>query len=147
MNGVGWRVLCSVIILVIAGCGTAVYPRISADAPPLPGARPPVLQPRPTSDGGEMGMLVRRACRTRSVPAGWVVTAYEASDECPPRAEDETHTVAVLERLPAAGAMFTMCADQPVPRGWTRSSMLATRECAGARVREGTPTSVTIRRR
>lgn len=153
MKVIVWRAVCCCLVLAAAGCGTSVYPRASGgDAvpePQFPGTRPPVMQPRPTSDGAGSGLVVRRVCRARPIPTGWVATTYEMSDECPPRDEGETYTAAVIERLPdaAPGITFTMCADQTVPRGWSRSSVVATRECVGARVEEGRPTAVVIQRR
>jgi hypothetical protein len=83
----------------------------------------------------------RRVCRTGGWPRGWVAVAYESAgeSECPARADSERERgVAIIRRLDGTpvGGVLEVCADQGVPRDWTREwtdepRAMATR-CAGA---------------
>ena len=88
----------------------------------------------------------RRQCRGRSVPGGWVITAYEVARDCPGYTAGQ-HNAAILELLTPYryGDIITVCADQRVPSGWEYDAA-APGECTGAAVSEGDPTGMRIRK-
>lgn len=155
------RLLLALAILVLPGCGMSLEPRVGAGgsdparspvptpgrAFPLPGTFP---LPGATPDPAGAGVL-RRICRTSSVPRGWIAIRYVAdADECPtsPDAENR-YTAAVIQRYSGEpiGAVLTVCADQRIPSGWVRDrDPESTDGCLGARVRDGAPTTRVIRR-
>jgi hypothetical protein len=138
-----------------AGCGMSAHPRAGmrdgstvgrpTDAPAGP-------QPWPAGgDARDPRPAVDRVCRASSIPGGWIAIGYEAAQgKCPasPRVHAE-YSLAVIERYShkPVGTVMLACADQPVPRNWVREWHLEPHaSCAGARVRDGAPTSYLMRR-
>jgi hypothetical protein len=142
-----------VLVSAVAGCTMAV-PRGEAWPPPgTPGDPSGTIGTQPPSEPGMAGvrLAVDRVCRARGVPRGWVATAYVSAGEACPRWRDDDggYNAAVIERHEGrpVGTRMTVCADQGVPRGWMRETMRDTRvQCVGARVAEGRPTTMVIRR-
>ena len=83
--------------------------------------------------------------------AGWIATRYlRGADNCPESTDPENpYTAAVIERYShrPIGSTMVVCADQALPRQWVRDSNREVRAtCEGARVRDGVPTVMVIRR-
>ncbi len=75
------------------------------------------------------GSSVRRVCRLGGTPRGWIAIGYVAADttECPKAAAElDPYPIAILARYDSlmVGARLTVCADQRVPRGWTREPVV-----------------------
>jgi hypothetical protein len=111
---------------------------------PGTGSRGGLFEPRRAGDGSDGGGIggrvlpagspapgagraaggTRRVCRTASRPSGWIAVAYVSASEgeCDGLAKaDSGATAAVLTYYadrPIA-ATVEVCADEPVPRGWT----------------------------
>jgi hypothetical protein len=147
----------AVLVVLLAGYGVSIQPRISSSGPDEPSGFPGSGDPGPISGSPGLGAVpedrtsVEQICRLDRVPFGWVVVAYAEGRESCPQAldEDNPYNVAFIEqyRYRAPGTILTICADQPVPRGWVREPPRDDDgECAGARVKEGMPTAVQIRR-
>jgi hypothetical protein len=137
--------------LIVAACGTAVYPRVGGISDRYPALPPagPAANPGPDLVEGAGGTAVRQVCRNHGAPSGWVITQYrQGGDECAHGEGDNGFNVAVIEHLRhASGRTLTICADQAVPRGWRRDLRAPpSHECVGARVAHEQPTSVVIRR-
>jgi len=100
----------------------------------------------PTAVAGREAGGVRRVCRTGSRPSGWIAVAYVTAGEgdCPAVARsDSSASVAVLTYyadLPLQ-AVLDVCADEPVPKGWTVDDTAADANdsCPGV-ARNGTST-------
>ena len=144
----------TIALTLVAGCGTTVRPHVrtgGTDQPPgmLPGGR---LSPRP--DGGvadEVQPVIDQVCRAQATRSGWIAIRYlQGAENCPESTDPENrYTAAVIERYShkPIGATMVVCADQPVPRHWVRESNRDERaNCPGARVRDGAPTVMVIRR-
>ncbi len=78
---------------------------------------------RATPIAGDRGQLdVRRVCRTSSFPRGYIAVSYEGgSGDCPRVGSDSAATVAVIVNYANAAydTRLDICADQPVPLGWS----------------------------
>ncbi|MFL5617176.1 MAG: hypothetical protein ACJ79A_02135 [Gemmatimonadaceae bacterium] len=105
--------------------GGLFVPRRPDDAPGEDGIDGRVLPAGSPSPGaGRAVGGTRRVCRAGSRPSGWIAVAYvSASDgECDGLTKaDSGATAAVLTYYadrPIA-ATLEVCADEPVPRGWT----------------------------
>ena len=130
-------------LAALSGCGTTFHPRAPGDGAPVPGsesiARGPQIEDAPMREG----------CRVTG-RSGWIAVAYTvAGERCPPnRDPEDPYNGATLLRydLQPRGAKLVVCADQPVPRGWQRATDPVEGECVGARVRDGSPTRMVIRR-
>jgi hypothetical protein len=138
-----------------AGCGMSAQPRAGMrdrGTVGLPGEDASGPQSWPAGrEARDPRPAVDRICRASSMPRGWIAIGYEASQgKCPatPRVDAE-YSLAVIERhshMPV-GTVMLACADQPVPRNWVREWHLEPHaSCAGARVRDGAPTSYLMRR-
>jgi hypothetical protein len=142
----------AIAILLLAGCGVTFHPRVGGDQPPIPtdeGLAGPA--PARVHGGAESGLMVEQLCRARGTPRGWVVVAYAIGGEnCPPsRDAEDPYNVKLIERYAdkRLGSTMIVCADQAVPRNWVRSGMPEGRaDCPGARVSDGAPTVMAIRR-
>ena len=143
-------------LTLVAGCGTTVRPHVSGggtDQPSgiLPGGR---LSPRPDTERGvadEAHPVIDQVCRAQAMRAGWIATQYlQGVENCPVSTDPENpYTGAVIERYShkSVGATMVVCADQSVPRQWVREYNQDVRAtCQGARVRDGSPTVMVIRR-
>jgi hypothetical protein len=138
------------LVMAVAGCTMAVPRAEGWGTPGSPGDPSGAVGTLPPGTAGGRP-AVDRACRAHGVPRGWVATAYvSAGDACPRWRDDESvYNAAVIERLEgrAVGTRMTVCADQGVPRTWRRETVRDTRaQCVGARVAEGRPTTMVIRR-
>lgn len=137
------QVLAAILVLtLLPACGATIQPRAGdSDAP----------QPESISRTGQAAEpIIREVCRV-SVRSGWIAVAYtRGSNRCPPNREaDNPYNGAMIMRhdQQPLGAELVVCADQPVPRNWRRESLSPTDgECVGARVPEGQPTMMVIRR-
>jgi hypothetical protein len=139
----------------LPGCGTTVRPHVRAggSGPPtrLPGTR---VNPRPDPERGDVDdsqPVVDQICRTQAMRAGWIATRYlRGADDCPESTDPENpYTAAVIERYShrPIGSTMVVCADQAIPRQWVRDSNREVHTtCEGARVRDGVPTVMVIRR-
>jgi hypothetical protein len=83
--------------------------------------------------------------------SGWIATRYlQGAENCPESTDPENpYTAAVIERYShkPVGATMVVCADQSIPRQWVREYPRDVRAtCQGARVRDGAPTVMVIRR-
>lgn len=144
------------MLMLLAGCGTTIRPHVTTGGTDRLGGSPPTerlgprLAPEKETSPGPSS-LVDQVCRVNAMRSGWIATRYmEDAGNCPESTDPENpHNAAVIERyshLPI-GATMVVCADQPVPRDWVREynrDLKAT--CPGARVREGAPTVLLIRR-
>ena len=95
--------------------------------------------------------MIDEVCRVHSVRSGWIAIRYvESTLNCPKSTDPEDpYTTAIIERYShkTIGETMVVCADQPVPREWVREYRQdVSGDCAGARVREGSPTVMQIRR-
>jgi hypothetical protein len=138
-----------------SGCGAVSQPRVRgvADTPlwERTGARG---IPRPDTARGisdDFRPAVDRVCRSEGMRSGWIATAYvKGGDAClDARNPDKPYTAAVIERYSnrLVGATMVVCADQAVPRQWMREAVRDEgRTCEGARVGEGAPSVMLIRR-
>jgi hypothetical protein len=146
----------TVILTLLAGCGTIIRPHVStggndrlAGSPPTERLGPRLAPENETAPG--TSSLVDQVCRVHAMRSGWIATRYiEAAGDCPESTDPENlHNAAVIERyshLPV-GATMAVCADQPVPRDWVREHNREVKaSCPGARVQEGAPTVFVIRR-
>lgn len=130
-------------LVLLSGCGTTFRPRAPGDGAPVPGSesisRGPQIEDAP----------MREVCRVTG-RSGWIAVAYTvAGDRCPPNRDRENpYNGATLLRhdLQPRGSKLVVCADQAVPRSWQRVADPVEGECVGARVREGWPTRMVIRR-
>ena len=142
-------------LTLVAGCGTTFRPHVrtgGTDQPPgmLPGGR---LSP---PDGDRVGAdepqpVIAQVCRVQAMRSGWIATRYlQSAENCPESTDPENpYNGAVIERYShkPVGATMVVCADQLVPRQWVREHNQDVRAtCQGARVRDGAPTVMVIRR-
>ena len=145
------------LALIAIGCGTTIHPHVTAggtDRPPglAPGGGR--LNPRPVPEAGvvnEASPVFAQVCRIEASRPGWIAIRYvQGVDDCPKMTDaEQTYTAAVIERYThkVVGATMVVCADQPVPREWVQERNQDVRDsCPGARVREGRPTVMVIRR-
>jgi hypothetical protein len=158
------RIAVIVATTLLVGCGVSVQPRVgmgdgdgfgrggSLGTPqvPRPGSLPGATPGRPAGGPIESAMI-DYVCRAAPMPSGWIAIAYQEGGENCVRSTDPDNpfTVAMIQRYDTAPVATTMtvCADQRVPRNWARERGLAPGSgCAGARVGEGQPTAVVIRR-
>ena len=143
-------------LTLVGGCGITVRPHLGTrdiDQPAgvLPGGR---ASPRPAPNVGQLDETqpaVDQVCRVQPMRAGWIATSYlQGGDTCPESTDPENpYTVAVIERYSDKRVETTLmvCADQSIPRQWLRESNRdVSATCSGARVREGEPTVMVIRR-
>lgn len=154
-SATGISVLVGVLLLLV-GCGTTIQPRVGRDTRgPFAGfPREEELGPRPSPASGstpETQSLTRQICRAQSLPSGWIAIRYtEGGEKCAESAIPENpYTAAVIEQYSrkAVGASMVVCADQPIPRNWTREwNREAAVDCPGARVRADAPTAFVMRR-
>lgn len=144
-----------ILSAALVGCGPMPVP--VAMGGPDGWGRPPEenLGPfaRPgTPTGGTLGSrgLVDQICRTQAMPTGWIAIAYmDEGDKCPRTDEANRYNAMTIERYAGkpVGSVMYVCADQGVPRHWIRDgSPPGSGECPGARVGEGRPTMLAIRR-
>jgi len=153
--GSGIRALVGVLLL-LGGCGTTIQPRVGGDTSGRFGGFPreEELGPRPSPASGsrpEMKSLTRQICRAQALPSGWIAIRYtEGGEKCAESTIPENpYTAAVIERYSqkAVGASMVVCADQPIPRNWTREwNREVAADCPGARVRADAPTAFVMRR-
>jgi len=144
--------LCGVALLFAVGC-VSLQPHLgtggSAPQPDHGGIGP---TPTPTAMPGPAGRpVIDQICRSHPRPSGYIAIAYTvAGERCPRNTDPENeYNGAVIERHAArpVGSIMIVCADQGLPSGWTREhSRKPATGCTGARVRDGRPTAVTIRR-
>jgi hypothetical protein len=148
----------TLVMTLLAGCGTAIRPQVTVGEPDRTLGSPPRdrLGPRLAPDRDEArdkNPMVDQVCRVHSVRSGWIATRYtESTLNCPKSTDPEdSYNTAIIERYShkQIGETMVVCADQPVPREWAREyhrdrDVSAT--CPGARVRDGSPTVMTIRR-
>ncbi len=145
----------TIALLIASGCGTTIRPRVGAggsDQPPgiPPGDRlGPLIGPGSVADNVQP--VVDEVCRVSATRSGWIAIRYLRDEKnCPASTDPENpYTVAVIERYheKQVGTTMVVCADQSVPHGWVRESNRDVRTtCEGARVRDGSPTVMTIRR-
>lgn len=139
-------------LLVVASC-VSVQPRASTGGGPagIPGDDGMTPYPRPASGDvmRDTNPAYAQVCRGR-VPGGWIPVAYlHGGDECPPpRDADDPYTAATIVRYAdrTVGTVLEVCADRGVPGGWVREGGTAESTCPGARVGDGQPSSMRIRR-
>lgn len=129
-------------LAVLPSCGATIHPRVGDGEVPTPESI--------SRTGQALEPIISEVCRV-SVRSGWVAVAYTlGSKRCPPNREaDNLYTGAMVMRhdQQPVGAELVVCADQAVPRNWRRESLPpADGECVGARVPEGQPTMMVIRR-
>ncbi len=145
----------SFALILVAGCGTTIRPHVSTGGDDRPGMLDPGqrLGPRQTPDrdvAPDGRLTIDKVCRVHAMRAGWIAIRYAEDDgNCPESTDPENHyTAAVIERynLKPVGATMIVCADQPVPRDWVREYRETSGSCPGARVRDGAPSAITIRR-
>lgn len=144
------------LVLALTGCGTAIRPHVTTGEPDRPLGSPPRdrLGPRLAPDRDEArdkNPMVDQVCRVHAVRSGWIATRYTESTLNCPRSTDpeDPYTTAIIERYShrQIGETMVVCADQPVPREWVREYPRdVSAACPGARVREGSPTVMVIRR-
>ena len=144
------------LVLMLAGCGSGVRPQITVGEPDRTFGGPPRdrLGPRLAPDRDEerdKNPMVDEVCRVNAVRSGWIATRYtESTLNCPKSTDpDDSYNAAIIERYShkQIGETMVVCADQPVPREWVREYPRdVNASCPGARVREGSPTVMTIRR-
>lgn len=150
------RVTLAVGLTLLTACGTTIRPHVSVGGdgrPPgaFPGGR---LDPRPDEDRANAeydGRTIDQVCRTQAARPGWLATRYlEGAENCPRSTDAENrYNVAVIERYShlQVGTTLVVCADQPIPRDWVRERNQEVRSsCEGARVKDGEPTVMMIRR-
>jgi hypothetical protein len=133
-------------LLILAGCGISMQPRIEGFGAPGGAFPQPPATPERTSAGE---VAARQVCRG-SRPSGWIAVRYVADEDCASSADEENpYTGAVIRKyrtLPL-GSRLTVCADQGVPRGWVREyAGPSAGHCPGARVDEGAATVYVMRR-
>jgi hypothetical protein len=139
------------LCLLVAGCNY-VRPRLGSSNPrdrSLPGRGVAIdTVPRPPRPdlGDDQTAKRRRQCRNSGVPSGWVITSYEVARDCPGYTAGQ-YNAAILELLSPYryNDFLTVCADQRVPGGWEYDAP-APGGCPGARVGEGEPTGMQIRK-
>ena len=148
----------TLVLTMVAGCGTTGRPQVIVGEPDRGFGSPPRdrLGPRLSPDRDEdrdKNPMVDEVCRVNAVRSGWIATRYTQSTlNCPKSTDPEdTYNTAIIERYShrQIGETMIVCADQPVPREWVREynrDRDASATCPGARVREGAPTAMTIRR-
>lgn len=142
-------------LTLVVGCGTTIRPvvRGGSEQPPglLPGNR---MGPRPVPEDGvadDAHPVVDQICRSQAMRSGWIAIRYlQGGENCPASTDPENpFTAAVIERyeLKPVGATLVVCADQSIPRQWVREHNQDVRNtCEGARVRDGAPTVMVIRK-
>lgn len=92
---------------------------------------------------------VRTACRMGARQEGWVAIEYVPEMRgCPHAPGDGGYNGAVIEYIGdrPIGSIVVICADQPPPRDWVREFADLEAACPGARVDEGDPGALRIRR-
>jgi hypothetical protein len=144
----------SVLIVLLAGCGVSVYPRMGSGTDPSPIPTDDTLRPGPPSPWGgdtEIRPMIQEICRARPTPPGWVIIAYAVGGSACPASTDanDPYNVAVIERHSErpVGSTMIICADQAVPRDWVRGrAPYEDADCPGARVGDDAPTVSMIRR-
>jgi hypothetical protein len=146
------------LTLVLGACSTvrpfapAPIPPTTATQQPMRPGLPPTGNPVPTAMPGRSESslpLIQRQCRGVNVPRQYVVVSYEQSAACPKVANENEFTMAVIELHSnrQIGEFMTVCDDQGMPRGWVRDRRHSPEvACPGARVGDGKPTSVVIRK-
>jgi hypothetical protein len=140
----------TLLLLMLTACVTFFQPRAGPNQPQFPGDR----QDRPDYPLGrnvEAGReFFDEVCRAHPRRTGWIAVDYRVGGElCPAAGDGEPHNVALIERFDhkPRGAIMVVCADQAVPRNWTRDDRREVDDvCPGARVRDGSPTAFAIRR-
>ncbi len=121
---------------------------------PSGGLRGVGLSPRPDPERGDADVtqpIVDQVCRAQPMRSGWIATRYlRGAENCPESTDPENpYTAVVIERYShqPVGATMVVCADQSIPRQWVRDYNRDVRaSCEGARVRDGAPTVMVIRR-
>ena len=143
-------------LVLLAGCGTIIRPQVSTGGDDRTAGFPQrphlIPQPTPDRDGAPDGQaMIDKVCRVQAMRSGWIATRYtEDAGNCPESTDPENpYTAAIIERYSnkQVGSTMIVCADQPVPRQWVREyNRDASISCQGARVRNGEPTAIVIRR-
>ena len=146
----------TLVLTMLAGCGTVIRPHVSTGDSDRPLGSPPRdrLGPRLApnhEESPDANPMVDQVCRVHAMRSGWIATRYaESTLNCPKSTDpDDPYTTAIIERYShkPIGASMVVCADQPVPRQWVREyGRDISGDCPGARVREGSPTVMVIRR-
>lgn len=143
-------------LIVAAGCGTTIRPHVRSGGTDQPSGVQPGgrLGPRSDPDPGvadEIHPVIDQVCRAQAMRSGWIATRHLQGAENWPESTDpeNPYTAAVIERYShkPVGATMVVCADQSIPRQWVREYPRDVRAaCHGARVRDGAPTVMVIRR-
>jgi len=146
----------TLVLTLLAGCGTTVRPHITTGEPDLPFGSPPRDRLGPPlapdrEEARDANPMVDQVCRVHSMRSGWIATRYaESTLNCPKSTDPEDpYTTAIIERYTQKqiGETMVVCADQPVPRDWVREyNRDVSATCPGARVSEGSSTVMVIRR-
>ena len=156
MTQVPARFVAITISLVLFTACTSVRPRVSrggTDQPTsiLPGSLSgPRPGPEPAIDGNAKP-IIDEICRASGMRAGWLAIRYvQGGANCPANTDPgNPYTASVIERYDQkpVGAEMVVCADQTIPHQWVRTtSQHVQTTCPGARVRDGSPTVMVIRR-
>src|SRR5262245_30788354 len=140
-----------VVALVLVGCGSSIRPRLGRGPEP---SDFPQGGPRPTRDldpPGDAVPVIEKVCRSQAPRSGWIVTSYiQGAPNCPISTDSSNaYNGAIIERFGSkpVGSTIVVCADQAIPRLWVREyAQEAGTACPGARVRDGEPTAMVIRR-
>ena len=95
--------------------------------------------------------MVERVCRSQAGRGGWIITGYvQGARNCPTLSDSSNvYTGAIIERYSSkpVGSTMVVCADQAIPPLWVREHQKeAATACPGARVKDGQPTAIVIRR-
>ena len=145
----------AIALLIVTGCGMTIRPRVDAGGSDQPPAIPPGNRLGPRTGPGNLAddakPVVDEVCRVNATRSGWIAIRYIRDEKnCPaPTDAENPYTVAVIERHydKPVGTTMVVCADQSIPRDWIRESNPDVRAtCQGARVRDGAPTAMVIRR-
>ena len=152
-----FQTLCAtaIALMMVTGCGTTIRPRVGAGGSDQPPGIPagdrlgPRMGPGNVADDAQP--VVDEICRVSATRSGWIAIRYIRDEKNCPASTDpgNPYTVAVIERYfdKQVGTTMVVCADQTVPHGWVRESNQNVRTaCEGARVRDGLPTVMSIRR-
>jgi hypothetical protein len=133
-----------VITILSAGvfCACSSFrPHVRTPSAPRGGVFEPRRPGDATSGGGDIGGQVprvgvagsmagravegsQRVCRNASRPSGWIAVAYvsASADECAMRARSDSSAAVAIITFYAdrpLGTVLDVCADEPLPRGWT----------------------------
>ena len=131
----------------LAGCSSLNFRGSGTTPPGLAPGTPEASDPDRTAPDG--GSTTIRACRTSSIPRGWIAVAYiPVGNECPTADSYDGYNGVVLERYRdrSTGTVLAVCSDQRTPSGWADKAAPPDIACPGPRVSEGDPTAKLITR-